>query len=546
MDESANWSRPSHRRGTDSGRWSLWAVTGLTIVGAALRFATINTRGLWLDETTTISQTTRSIWGTILSQVGGTHPPLFHFLMHFWIQWFGTSEVAVRSFAAVFGIASIPVAYWVGRRLYDRRVGLIAALILTFSPFGIWYSQEARMYSMLMFFALLSVGCLSLALEENTRWRWAAYFAVTFLGAFTQYFFLLLLAGQVLYFVGFELLGREIELRRTGERQASRRNPLGVFTDIPTLVPWLVVNSLLAVAVLAWMNRAVFMSSGSPMVEALTSSGLGYGAPPPSLAIRFDDIGTTLVELLTGTHAPWLTYGLVAMWPVLIYVTLLLLGYGQARTRTTDLLMCSLAGIPFIWVLGQWQGVVLLSRYLIPMAAPGLILLAVVLSRIPRRVGKWILVLCVVLYLGLYLNQSFDTEAMLRYQNREAFTYVARRYKPGDVVVYEPFYINKLVDYYLPKTDIAYGLPMFGGTGARDTPAMLVQDLDRVVGTSGRVWVVRSFQNVPDIEAQSEVTDRWFRDNGYKRAVNIELNKIEVLRFDADGSRRADLLPRVD
>ncbi len=95
-----------------------------------------------------------------MSQVGGTHPPLFHVLMNLWISWFGVGETAIRSFALVFGVLSIPLAYWVGRVAYDRLVGLIAATIITFSPFNIWYSQEARMYTMLMFFALALGGVL--------------------------------------------------------------------------------------------------------------------------------------------------------------------------------------------------------------------------------------------------------------------------------------------------------------------------------------------------------------------------------------------------
>ena len=273
---------------------------------------------------------------------------------------------------------------------------------------------------------------------------------------------------------------------------------------------------------------------------------LGYGAPPPSWAIRFDDIGTTLVELLMGTHAPWLTYGLVAMWPVLIYLTLLLLGHGRGRRKTTDLLLCSVSGILAVWMLGQWQGVVLLSRYLVPMAAPGLILLALVLARMPRRIGRWILVLTVVFYLGMWLNQSFDPNTMLRYQNREAIGYVAEHYRSGDVVIYEPFYIDNLIGYYLPKTDLAYGLPMAGSGGFRDKPAQLAQDLDRVVGTAPRVWVIRSFQNVPAIHAQQQVASQWLRDNGYAVTKDLDLNKIEVLRLDATGTGRSDLLPKAD
>jgi hypothetical protein len=134
---------------------------------------------------------------------------------------------------------------------------------------------------------------------------------------------------------------------------------------------------------------------------------------------------------------------------------------------------------------------------------------------------------------------------MLRYQNREALGYVAAHYRSGDVVIYEPFYINELVAYYLPSADVKYGLPMFGASGARDKPAQIGQDLDRVIGSSRRVWVVRSFQNVPTINAQGKVAAKWFKDNGFTVGRDLRLNKIEVLRYDADPSSSPGLLPKV-
>ena len=150
---------------------TMWALASLTVIGAVLRLSTITSRGLWQDEAAQISQMTGTVLDTIKSQIGGTHPPLFHVLMHFWIQAFGTSEAALRSFSVLVGVASIPLAYWAGTTLYNRRVGLLAAGILAFSPYHIWYSQEARMYTLMTFFGLLSLTCFVKAMRENTRGR---------------------------------------------------------------------------------------------------------------------------------------------------------------------------------------------------------------------------------------------------------------------------------------------------------------------------------------------------------------------------------------
>ncbi len=526
---------------------SLWTLLALCVAGAILRVSTLTTRGLWQDEAAQIEQFSGTLWQTIQSQIGGTHPPLFHVLMHFWTQAFGTSEAALRSFSVLVGILSIPVAYWAGTTLYNRTVGLLAAGILAFSPYHIWYSQEARMYTMMTFFGLLSITCFVNAMRENTARRWAAYFAVTLCGLFTQYFFLLLLGGQFLYYFFVEILQREMRLGRDGQRVATWRHPLGLFTDAPTLAPWLLVSSGLAACVLTWMYWAVFFTPTGPssMVSSLSSTGLGYGAPGPSLALRFNDIGTTLIEVLTGFHPPWIVYGLVAMWPLVIYFVMLLLGVGRhVRAQTVLLLFSMISGTMVIWTLGQWQGVVLLSRYLMGMASAGLLVAAVLIDMIPIGIRRPLISLAVVLAVASWTNQSFDRTVMGRYENRESVAYVARSARPGDTIIYEPFYIDRIVEYYLPRDLVAYGLPMFSAKGGfRDSAPLLGQDLDRTIGPSRRVWVILGFQNVKDILATTRITQGWFANNGYTLAEVREFNKVRVLLYEGDGSRDSVFSP---
>ena len=104
--------------------------------------------------------------------------------------------------------------------------------------------------------------------------------------------------------------------------------------------------------------------------------------------------------------------------------------------------------------------------------------------------------------------------------------------------IYQPFYIDRLTEYYLPDELTAYGLPMFSPRGGfRDQPVLIRQDLDRVVGPSEQVWVILGFQNVKDILATTRVMEEWFADNGYTLAEDIRFNKVRLLRYEGDGSR---------
>lgn len=97
------------------------------------------------------------------------HPPLYYFLLHYWMLAFGESDVAVRFLSAIFGILGMPMGYLVGRDLFDKEVGLIGAFIIAVSPHNVYYSQEARMYSLLVLLTLLSMYFFILLVRGTNR-----------------------------------------------------------------------------------------------------------------------------------------------------------------------------------------------------------------------------------------------------------------------------------------------------------------------------------------------------------------------------------------
>ncbi len=128
-------------------------------VGVAVRFLT--TSPLWLDEALTVR-----IAGMPLGKIGTAlrrdgHPPLYYWLLHGWIDLFGSGNVAVRSLSGVFALACLPLMWKVGDRVGGPRVARWSLLLLTLSPFAIRYATEARMYSMVTFLVL----CLALLLD---------------------------------------------------------------------------------------------------------------------------------------------------------------------------------------------------------------------------------------------------------------------------------------------------------------------------------------------------------------------------------------------
>ena len=81
------------------------------------------------------------------SSIPGTRPSTTRSCTAGWAS--GTARARLRLPSAVFGVLTIPLVYALGRTIRDHRLGIVAALLFAISPFQVWYSQEARGYSLL-------------------------------------------------------------------------------------------------------------------------------------------------------------------------------------------------------------------------------------------------------------------------------------------------------------------------------------------------------------------------------------------------------------
>ena len=100
--------------------------------------------------------------------VAEPHPPLFYIGQHIWLRLFGNSVAAMRSLPAIFSIGTIFCAYGMGRKLLSYRGGLLFAAALGLNPFFLFHSLNVRMYSGLVFWAVLS-GWATVELVVNRR-----------------------------------------------------------------------------------------------------------------------------------------------------------------------------------------------------------------------------------------------------------------------------------------------------------------------------------------------------------------------------------------
>ncbi|MDP6586746.1 MAG: glycosyltransferase family 39 protein, partial [Anaerolineales bacterium] len=106
---------------------------------------------------------------------------------------------SLRYFSVLPGVTIIAIVFAIGRRLMDDQIGLISAVMMGVSSFAVYYSQEARMYSLVACFCAIALyGHLRWELRHSSRWLIA--FVVSMLAAvFTHYYSFLVLLAQNMY-----------------------------------------------------------------------------------------------------------------------------------------------------------------------------------------------------------------------------------------------------------------------------------------------------------------------------------------------------------
>ena len=215
----------------------------ITACATALRFFRLDRGGLWYDELIMARLTSGDLAGVWHDIVIG-RPPLYPLLAWAWEQALGSGDVAIRSFSAVLGVLTVPAVFLAGRRLFDARVGLIAAVLCAASPFQVYYSQEHRYYALLLLLGTLSIWCLLTAIDwpgtdrhRATRprpWAWRSYVVFSVLMFYTHPISACLLLSMGLGVLATGLAGglRAGQLRQFLISQA---------VVLGLILPWLVV-----------------------------------------------------------------------------------------------------------------------------------------------------------------------------------------------------------------------------------------------------------------------------------------------------------------
>jgi 4-amino-4-deoxy-L-arabinose transferase-like glycosyltransferase len=193
-----------------ASRRDLVLFAGLMAAAVALRLHELGA-GLWYDEIVTYVKFAPLSWGEIVTDYSSQNQHILYTLLaHASFEAFGASAWTLRLPAALFGIGSIAALFLLGRRVTGVRETLLACGLLTFSYHHVWFSQNARGYSGMLFWTVLSSWLLVRALQETRPALWPAYAAAAALGAYTHLTMVFVIAGHFLIWA-LALVSRRLE-----------------------------------------------------------------------------------------------------------------------------------------------------------------------------------------------------------------------------------------------------------------------------------------------------------------------------------------------
>ena len=356
---------------------TFWIVVGLTLLAAALRFATLGIQSYHHDEIVTASRVLRGSFWHAMDAVGFSEsaPPLYYAVAWLWTQATGTGELGLRSLSALAGVLTVPVVFLLGAELRGRRTGIVAAALVAVNPMLLWFSQEGRSYALLVLLTTLSLLYFARGLRHGRRRDLTIWGVVSGLAYATHYFAIFPIAAEALWLL----------LRR---RRAATRG-LTILAVFGLLVTPLAIHQ-------ASFGHAEWIA-GHSLGHRLWEMGVTFGV---------GEIG----DVIAQPERPLL--GLVPGLAMLAALVLLALRGERAErlaARPVVVVAAATVGIPLVLAVLDSSKDYVLARNLLPALVPLLVAVAIGLNlhRAPRA-GTLLAVVLITYSLGFSIWASLS------------------------------------------------------------------------------------------------------------------------------------------
>jgi uncharacterized membrane protein len=425
-----------------ANRWLLLLV----FIAFGLRLYGLDTQSIWFDESLSALFAAQPLSVAIQSmlQEGLHHSPLFYILLRPFAAG-GFNEFSLRFLSVALGVVTIPLLARLGQKVANARVGVLAAILLTLSPFHVWYSQEARMYTLLIFSATGAMFFFMRSLERRRTSNWLAMAFFTAVGINSHHFSFFIPLVQFVFIL------------------------LTFKQNHSLLRPWVGAQLLVALSFIPWILVVLdwgqlYLSSASRQTPTLY------------------DLLQTFWNFSIGYTAQLTFFVVISL---IAFMAALVGGIWAVYWRQQGLLLILWLGIPpLVTFLVSLRLPTYLDRYLSLSLPPLLLLVAVGLYQIRRPLLRLIAIAFIVVTMmtGL-LRVYFDATVYERADWRAVGAYLQKNAAPTDVIA--PWFFQNII----PMSFYYHG----------HTPLEPVISFDKVnvprLEASQKVWVIIDHPN---------------------------------------------------
>lgn len=169
-------------------------------VGLSLRLYRLGAASLWHDELRTATRVQLPFAQMMHDLEENPFPPLYYLLMRAWVGVFGDTEFSLRFPSAIASTLLLLVIFLFTRDLFGERAGLVTAFLAAIHPYGVYYAQEAKMYSLLWLLAALSFFFLRRFIVTKAPRELAWYAVASIASIYTLYIgFIFLLIHNLIF-----------------------------------------------------------------------------------------------------------------------------------------------------------------------------------------------------------------------------------------------------------------------------------------------------------------------------------------------------------
>ena len=486
------------------GTLKRYRLAALLCLGLILRVIALESRGLAYDDAFSLLLAEKDLGAIVRGTAADTMPPLYYFLLHFWIAIGGEGVAWLRLLSVLTNLAAIGMLYLLVRRLAGGAAGLWALLLAAISPLQVYHAQDLRMYALLEL-AVLGYAWFFLRIWQG-KGAWQNWLGLIGCGAAAMYTHNLAIFGLIVPNV---FLAFRREWRWLGKLIAAQAG--------------------LALVMLPWLLQ---------LPGQLEKIQYAFWTPRPGV------LEVVQVLILLVSHLPlpgvWLTFGLVL--GLLVPTFMFWLGLRQFRGKPEPIFLLLLVVLPplLLFATSYVMRPVFVTRGFLFAALAFLGLAGLLLADEWRKPAGAIILVGFIAGAAIGLPAHYSFADFPRSPFQAASQYLAGQLQLGDRLVHDnklSFFPSLVYQRDLPQVFLADAPGSLNDTLALGSQQALglypAADIQAAVGDAGRVFFVVFDQAIQEYQANG-LPDHpqlaWLRER-YPTVSKVEFNDLQVYQF---------------